>query len=43
LHAKPQLAPLHVAVAFAGGWHGVQELPHVLTEPFEAHADPHAW
>ncbi|PZR11985.1 MAG: hypothetical protein DI536_16810 [Archangium gephyra] len=43
LHVKSQLAPLHVAVPFAGGLHGVHELPQELIEVFDAHAAPHAW
>ena len=35
---KPQLVPLHVAMAFVGAVHGVQELPHVIGLLFATHA-----
>jgi hypothetical protein len=43
LQLKPHDEPLQVAVAFAGGVHGVQELPHELVLPLLEHAAPHAW
>jgi hypothetical protein len=43
LHAKPQLVPSHVGVAFAGALHGVHEDPHDCTELLSEHALPHWW
>jgi hypothetical protein len=41
LQAKPQLVPSQVAVALAGGVHGLQEPPQVLTLLFETQLPPH--
>jgi hypothetical protein len=42
LHANPQLFPLQVAVALAGGAaHGEQELPQLWGELLERHCMPH--
>jgi hypothetical protein len=44
LHAKPQLVPLHVAVAFAGAVHGVvHDVPQVAGLLFVWHELPQAW
>jgi hypothetical protein len=44
LHAKPQDVPSQVAAAFAGGGgHGVQELPQLVTDWFDAHAPLQTW
>ena len=40
MHAKSQLVPLHVAVAFAGGWQGVHDTPQVAGEPLDAQVSP---
>ena len=37
---NPQVVPLHVAVALAGGAHGVQDAPHVLTLVLSAQVFP---
>jgi hypothetical protein len=41
LHTKPQLAPSHVAVAFAGGVHGAHDAPQESTLVVLAHDEPH--
>jgi len=41
MQVKPQLVPLQVAVALAGGTHGVQLVPQVLTLPFDTQAPLH--
>jgi hypothetical protein len=41
LQPNPHDVPSHVAVAFAGGVHGVQNVPQVEVLMFEAHALPH--
>ena len=43
LQLKPQLVPLHVAVALLGTEHAVQEVPHELMLMLSAHVVPHAW
>jgi hypothetical protein len=42
LHVKSQLVPLQVAVALAGGLHGVHREPHVATLVFDTHCPEHA-
>ena len=41
LQLNPHDVPSHVAVAFAGGVQGVQNVPHVEVLSFGAHALPH--
>jgi hypothetical protein len=43
LHTKPQIPLVQVAVAFAGGTHGVHEEPHELTLELLEQLDPQAW
>jgi hypothetical protein len=43
LHVKPQLVPLHVAVAFAGAEHGVHDVPQVLTLVSSTQAPEQSW
>ncbi len=43
MHLKPQLTPSHVAVAFAGGVHGVHEAPHVAGLELLTHVLLQAW
>jgi hypothetical protein len=38
LQVNPHVVPLQVAVAFAGGVHGVQNVPQVATLVLEAQA-----
>jgi hypothetical protein len=40
LHVKPHVVPLQVAVAFAGGVHGVQNVPQVRMLELEAQVLP---
>lgn len=41
MHVKSQLVPLQVAVPFAGGAHGVHELPQELMDVLATQALPH--
>ena len=41
LHVNPQVVPLQVAVALAGGVHGVQKVPQVATLVLDAQVVPH--
>jgi hypothetical protein len=43
LQMKPQLAPSHVAVAFAAAGHGVHDAPHVAGLVLSTHAPAHMW
>jgi hypothetical protein len=44
LQVKSHATPLQVAVALAGGVHGVHdEAPHELIEVFSAQPLPHRW
>lgn len=43
MQTNPHCVPSHVAVAFAGGWHGVHELPQLAGLLFETQAVPHRW
>jgi hypothetical protein len=43
LQVKPQVVPSQVAVAFAGGMHGVQTVPHALTLTLAVQAPLHKW
>jgi hypothetical protein len=43
LHVKPQLVPSHVAIAFAGGMHCVQLVPHDCVEVLSAQVPPQSW
>jgi len=43
LHAKPQLAPEHVGIAFAGVAQGVQAPPQLATLVSFTHSAPHEW
>ncbi len=43
MHVNPQDTPSHVAVEFAGGEHGVHEVPHELTLVSLTHAPLQLW
>jgi hypothetical protein len=43
LQVKPQAVPLQVALALAGGAHGVQEVPQELVLVLRAQLFPQAW
>jgi hypothetical protein len=43
LHVNPQLVPLHVAEAFAGGEQGVHEAPQVAVLLLLAQLLPQVW
>lgn len=43
LHVKSHAVPLQVAVAFAGGAHGVHDAPQVAMLELLAHAPEHTW
>lgn len=43
MQVNPQVAPLHVAVAFEGVAHAVHIAPHDITLVFDAHAPPQLW
>ena len=43
MHVNAQVVPSQVAVAFAGGMHGVQAAPHALTLTLAAQAPLHKW
>jgi hypothetical protein len=43
LHAKPQLVPSHVGVAFDGTLHGAHDDPQLDGDVLSAHAPPHWW
>lgn len=40
---KPQLVPLQVAFAFAGGLHGLHDEPQLFTSVLDTHALPQRW
>jgi len=40
---NPHVPDAHVAIASAGGVHGVQDVPHESGEPSSTHPALHAW